>query len=69
METTNQPTFMPTRKVWAALISGLVAIIAQVLLQKYAPGVPIADLLAQLDYVVQALVMAAAMYWTKEWSR
>lgn len=62
----NQPTANPTRKLWAVIIAGVVTAAAQGLLEAYAPDLPIADMIQQLDLWVQAAIMIAAGYITRE---
>ena len=58
----TQPTAAPTRKMWAVILSGIVTATVQTLLETYAPGLPITEVVAQIDVWFQALVMAGCGY-------
>ena len=62
----NQPTAAPNRKIWAVIIAGIVTAAAQAILTEYAPDLPIADMIQQLDVWVQAAIMVIAGYMTRE---
>lgn len=61
----DQPSSAPTRKLWAVMISGLIMSVARSLLTTYAPDLPADDLLFQAAPYVQAAVMVAAGYFTR----
>jgi hypothetical protein len=62
----TQPTAAPTRKMLAVILSGIVTATVQTLLETYAPGLPITEVVAQIDVWVQALVMAGFGYAVKD---
>jgi len=62
----NQPTAWPTRKLAAVIIAGMVTGGLQAGLQYLMPDAALSELMAQVDIIVQGVVMAAAGYWTKE---
>ncbi len=62
----NQPTAMPTRKIAAVIIAGMLIGGVQSALNIFWPDHPFAPIMADLDTWVQFGVMALAGYMTKE---
>ena len=62
----NQPNRLPTRKIAAVIISGMVTGGIQAALGIFWPEHPLAPLLDQLDIWVQAGVMVAAGYFVRD---
>lgn len=60
-----QPTLMPMRKVWAAMIAGAVVGAIQSGLLVWWPDHPFAPLLEQTDIWIQTAVMLLAAYFTR----
>lgn len=61
-----QQSAMPTRKIFAVIIAGMLAGLVQSLLKVYWPGHPFGGMMADLDIWIQALIMVIAGYVTKE---
>lgn len=62
----EQPTKLPTRKILAVIISGAVIGGLQAALRTFWPDHPFDALMEDLDIWIQAAVMIAAGYMTKE---
>jgi hypothetical protein len=62
----NQPTKMPTRKIMAVILSGMVLGGVQSALSIFWPDHPFAPLMDQFDIWIQAGVMIASGYLVKE---
>lgn len=62
----DQPSWMPTRKLLAVIIAGAVTGAAQSLIAALFPDFASAEIVALLDGWVQAAVIAAAGYFTRE---
>jgi hypothetical protein len=65
MTLVNQPSAMPTRKVSASIIAGIIANASIALADAFLPGVGTA-LSPQITAVITAGVMILASYFTKE---
>lgn len=66
MELKKQPTRQPTRKMLAVIIAGIFAAAVQTTLVRAFPGYAFAEVIDNIDYLAQGLVMAAAGYFTRE---
>lgn len=66
MTLTNQQSKLPNRKIAAVIISGMIIGGAQSALQLLWPEHPFAGVMDQLDMWIQAGVMIAAGYMTRE---
>ena len=62
MTTYTQPTAMPTRKVLASMIMGLVVAILQVLFARYLPDINAMPLVAALEPFIALAAMTLAAY-------
>lgn len=62
----NQPTKLPTRKIFAVIIAGAVVGGVQSALRMFWPDHPFEPIMADLDIWVQMAVMVFAGYFTKE---
>lgn len=65
--TKKQPSAMPTRKVWAMVLSGIAVAGAQVLADKFLPGADLDQVWPHLDIALQGSVMFAFAYMAEEW--
>ena len=62
----NQPSWMPTRKLAAAIIAGAIFGALQSLINIYAPELADSVMLANVEVWLQGIVMVAAGYFTRE---
>ena len=62
----SQPSAAPTRKMLAVIIAGMIMGGIQTLLRTYWPDHPFAPLMGDLEIWLQAAVMVAAGYLTRE---
>lgn len=62
----DQPTPRPTRKMLAVILAGIAAAAAQTVLVRAFPGYAFAEVVENIDYLAQGLVMAVAGYFTRE---
>ena len=62
----SQPTLAPTRKVWAAIVAGMVVGALQSAMSIFAPDMDATQLLQQVDIWVQTGAMVAASYLTRD---
>lgn len=62
----SQPTYAPTRKVWAAIVAGMVVGALQSALSMFAPDLDATQLLQQVDIWVQTGAMVLASYFTRD---
>jgi hypothetical protein len=66
MSLVNQPSFLPTRKMMAVIISGAIMGAVNQLLNIYWPEHPFIDLLDDVEIWLQMGIMVVAGYMTQE---
>lgn len=62
----KQPSKMPTRKLAAAIVAGMLFGAIQTLANIYAPDIAESVLMSNIEVWVQGAVMVAAGYFTRE---
>ena len=65
MTLVNQPSWHPTRKLVAMMVSGAIMGMAQTLLRHYWPDHPFAPFMQDIDLWLQGAVMIAVGYFTR----
>jgi hypothetical protein len=61
----NQPSAMPTRKLWAVIVAGMAVSAIRVTLTEFFPGHEFEPFLMELGPWVQTGIMALAGYFTR----
>ena len=66
MTTINQPSAMPTRKMWAVMVAGLLVAGLRVTLGTLYPDIDMGPVIEAVRPIVESALIVAAGYFTKD---